>query len=404
MPPRLCRHQKSAHPRMPGGRYRFGALFGSIESRTVAVWKVRARPGECLLAVRWQGGCSGAHAIRRAVRARASSGIAAHQAGVARRGLGAPARQRLGVEDGHQRAADGPQRRCPPAAHHRNCFAAGLSVHCPRGCVTRRPVGCSKRFGTRSAQEPSFIGRAAALERLQQAWSTACSGKRVVIWVAGEPGIGKTTLIDRFVAGLGDVACARGQCVEHDSTGEPYLPVLEALGALCRSDSAVPGLLRAVAPTWLLQLPWLSSAEERDALRREVASVSPQRMLREMGEVLDRYTERRPLLLVTEDLHWSDPSTVRLIDYIARRHGAARLCGLEAFVPPRSSRSIIRSMHCGTSCGCTTCARRSRSIRSRRPRSQSTWRSARRRSPATKRSCMRCTSARTACRCSWRPS
>ena len=49
-------------------------------------------------------------------------------------------------------------------------------------------------------------------------------------------------------------------------------------------------LLRAVAPTWLLQLPWLSSAEERDALRRELAGVSPERMLREMGELLDRYT------------------------------------------------------------------------------------------------------------------
>jgi DNA-binding winged helix-turn-helix (wHTH) protein len=209
----------------------------------------------------------------------------------------------------------------------------GYRFIAPAAALPADPSIAASASATRSAQEPSFIGRAAALDRLQRAWSTACSGKRVVIWVAGEPGIGKTTLIDRFVAGLSDIAYARGQCVEHDSTGEPYLPVLEALGALCRSDSAVPGLLRAVAPTWLLQLPWLSSAEERDALRREVGSASPQRMLREMGEVLDRYTERRPLLLVTEDLHWSDPSTVRLIDYIARRHGAARLMWLGSFRP-----------------------------------------------------------------------
>ena len=51
-------------------------------------------------------------------------------------------------------------------------------------------------------------------------------------------------------------------------------------------------MLRAVAPTWLLQLPWLSTTEEREALRRELAGVSPDRMLREMGEFLDRYTER----------------------------------------------------------------------------------------------------------------
>jgi tetratricopeptide (TPR) repeat protein len=119
--------------------------------------------------------------------------------------------------------------------------------------------------------------------------------------------------------------------VEHYGTGEPYLPFLEALSELCRSDAAVVDLLRAVAPAWLLQLPWLTTAEERDALRRDLAGVAPQRMLREMGELLDRYTERRPLLLVIEDLHWSDRATVHLIDYIARRRAEARLMCLATF-------------------------------------------------------------------------
>jgi DNA-binding winged helix-turn-helix (wHTH) protein/tetratricopeptide (TPR) repeat protein len=209
----------------------------------------------------------------------------------------------------------------------------GYRFIAPAAALPAEPSVAAGGFASRAVREPMFIGRAAALQRLQRAWGAARSGKRVVVWVAGEPGIGKTTLIDRFVASLGEVACARGQCVEHDGTGEPYLPVLEALGALCRSDSTLPGLLRAVAPTWLLQLPWLSSADERDALRREVGSASPQRMLREMGEVLDRYTERKPLLLLTEDLHWSDPSTVQLIDYIARRHGGAHLMWLGSFRP-----------------------------------------------------------------------
>lgn len=179
--------------------------------------------------------------------------------------------------------------------------------------------------------ESPFIGRAAALAKLQRAWEGACVGRRALVWIAGEPGIGKTTLIERFVAGLGDVACARGHCVEHYGTGEPYLPVLEALADLCRSDADLPALLRAVAPTWLLQLPWLSTAEERDALRRELAGIGPERMLREMGELLDRYTERRPLLLVTEDLHWSDRATIQLLDYMARRRGTARLMWLASF-------------------------------------------------------------------------
>ncbi|WP_166359668.1 AAA family ATPase [Pseudomonas akapageensis] len=178
---------------------------------------------------------------------------------------------------------------------------------------------------------PPFIGRHNEVSILQRAWERADGGQRAVVWLAGEPGIGKTTLIEHFISSLGGIACARGHCVEHYGTGEPYLPVLEALADLCRSDPTLPALLRAVAPTWLLQLPWLSTAQERDALRRELAGIGPDRMLREMGELLDRYTEQRPLLLVTEDLHWSDRATVQLIDYMARRRGRTRLMWLSSF-------------------------------------------------------------------------
>ena len=78
-------------------------------------------------------------------------------------------------------------------------------------------------------------------------------------WVAGEPGMGKTTRIEHFIAGLGEVLCVHGQCVEQYGSGEPYLPVLEALSQLCRSDASLVSLLRSVAPTWLFQLPWLST-------------------------------------------------------------------------------------------------------------------------------------------------
>jgi len=177
----------------------------------------------------------------------------------------------------------------------------------------------------------SFIGRNQALSQLGAAWNLACGGKRQIVWVAGEPGVGKTTLIEHFISGLNQVACVRGQCVEQYGGGEPYLPVLEALAELCRHDSTVKPLLRAIAPTWLLQLPWLSSADERDSLQRELAGVGADRALREIGELLDRYTERQPLLLVTEDLHWSDRATIQLIDYMARRRGTARLMWVGSF-------------------------------------------------------------------------
>jgi len=182
-----------------------------------------------------------------------------------------------------------------------------------------------------SADSGSFVGRAGELGRLRANWDLACAGKRRIVWVAGEPGSGKTTLIEHFIDGLGGVLCVRGQCVDQYGSGEPYLPVLEALSELCRVDATLVPLLRAVAPTWLLQLPWLSTPDERDALRRELDGVAPDRMLREIGEMLDRSSDRRPLLLVTEDLHWSDRSTIQLIDYVARRRSNARLMWLASF-------------------------------------------------------------------------
>jgi DNA-binding winged helix-turn-helix (wHTH) protein/tetratricopeptide (TPR) repeat protein len=210
-------------------------------------------------------------------------------------------------------------------------FIAGTTA---LSVATTRPPSNSPAAENVLPGEPHavpFVGRLKELARLRRAWDQVTLGKRAVVWIAGEPGIGKTTLIEHFVSGLGDIAFARGQCVEHYGTGEPYLPVLEALGQLCRADASVAPLLSAVAPTWLLQLPWLSNTEQRESLRRELVGVSPDRMLRELGELLDRYTEHRPLLLVTEDLHWGDRATTQLIDYIARRRSSARLMWLSSF-------------------------------------------------------------------------
>ncbi|MBL8352371.1 MAG: AAA family ATPase [Burkholderiaceae bacterium] len=174
------------------------------------------------------------------------------------------------------------------------------------------------------------IGRGAAVERLQRALEAALGGQRRIVWLAGEAGVGKTTLVEHFAARCG-VRVALGQCVQQFGAGEPYLPMLEALAALCRSDPALVSLLRSVAPTWLLQLPWLCTEGERAALQQQLAGVHPDRMLREAGELLDRYTQQAPLVLVTEDLHWSDHATVRLLEHLARRRTPARLLWLGSF-------------------------------------------------------------------------
>jgi predicted ATPase len=91
--------------------------------------------------------------------------------------------------------------------------------------------------------------------RAQAQWCTrARQGARQIGVIAGEPGIGKTALVAAFItqAAAGeDLRVAHGQCIEPYGAGEPYLPVLEALGRLCRGPEGprVVVVLRQYAPS-----------------------------------------------------------------------------------------------------------------------------------------------------------
>ena len=176
----------------------------------------------------------------------------------------------------------------------------------------------------------NFVGREAELDRLQTSLKGAIRGERQVLFVSGEAGIGKTTLVDRFlgqVKTMDGVLVGRGWCVEHYGAGEAYLPVLDALGRLCRGATGrhLLSLLGQYAPTWLVQMPALLDASEQEALQRRTQGVSKERMLREMAEALEALTVETPLVLVLEDLQWSDYSTFDLISFLARRRESARL-------------------------------------------------------------------------------
>ena len=175
---------------------------------------------------------------------------------------------------------------------------------------------------------PRVVGRDEALSRLRTWFERMLDGERQVVFVAGEAGIGKTALVDTFAQNLAPdraVRVGRGQCLEQYGTGEAYLPVLEAMGRLCREQPQVIDVLRSHAPMWLLQMPSLLGASDREALSREVVGATRERMLREMCEALEALAADQPLVLILEDLHWSDYSTLDLISYLARQRGAARL-------------------------------------------------------------------------------
>ena len=176
-----------------------------------------------------------------------------------------------------------------------------------------------------------LVGREAEWIRLHEWLAAADRGSRRVGFVAGEAGIGKTALVDAFVAGLdADAVVARGQCIEHYGAGEAYLPLLEALGRLGREPgSPVPAILRRHAPDWIAHLPSMQVPDER----APSSAVAPARMLRELADAIEVVSADRTLVLVLEDLHWSDTATLDWLASTARRRDRARLLVLATYRP-----------------------------------------------------------------------
>jgi predicted ATPase len=172
------------------------------------------------------------------------------------------------------------------------------------------------------------------LKQLQHSLEKALTGKRQLVFVTGEPGIGKTALVDTFLLGAAvRLHIARGQCIEHYGAGEAYLPVLEALEGLCRrpGHERLVQLLRQHAPLWLAQMPALLNSRERVTLQQEVQGATRERMLREIVAFVEVLTSEVPLVLWLEDLHWCDPSTLDLIAMLARRREPARLLIISSY-------------------------------------------------------------------------
>ena len=186
--------------------------------------------------------------------------------------------------------------------------------------------------------ETPIVGREAAIAALDHHLSGALQGRRSIVFVTGEAGIGKTTLVDMFqrrCAARADVRVARGHCVEGFGGKEPYYPVFEALGPLTRDGDGGPfaQLLSVRAPTWLVQFPALIEPERRLELQAETLGATRERMVREMCEALEAWTRVRPLVLVFEDLQWADSSTVDLLSALARRRDHAKLLVLGTVRP-----------------------------------------------------------------------
>ena len=221
--------------------------------------------------------------------------------------------------------------------------ALGDTAAAPQYLETVAQHGYQFRVAGETAEPPPrtagpIVGRQSAVERLEAWFQRAVHGARQLVFVSGDVGIGKTTVVDCFLAHLAagsGVRTGRGQCVEHYGEGEPYLPFLEALWQLAHgpAQDTLLAVLRRYAPLWLVQLPGLVSEPELERLQRQVAGATPARMQRELAQALDVLAADAPLVLVLEDLQWSDRSTVDLLASLAQRREPAQLLVLGTYRP-----------------------------------------------------------------------
>jgi DNA-binding winged helix-turn-helix (wHTH) protein/tetratricopeptide (TPR) repeat protein/energy-coupling factor transporter ATP-binding protein EcfA2 len=194
---------------------------------------------------------------------------------------------------------------------------------------------------TKAPPQVAMVGRERELARLQAALQCSRDGQRQIVFVTGEMGIGKTTLVNHLATaflesgprGSHDVLLARGQCVERFGAAEPYMPVLEAIGRLGRGADGplIVEALRRHAPAWLAEIPGVLSPAQRDELRRETPAQTQEPMLRQIADAVEALSETRLLVLVLEDLHLGDHATLELVATLALRERPMHLLVVGTF-------------------------------------------------------------------------
>ena len=178
-----------------------------------------------------------------------------------------------------------------------------------------------------------LVGRGPELESLRQAWADARSGTRRLVVLRGGPGIGKTRLASELAQGAhaeGTVLYAACQ----EDTLISYQPFVEALRHYVRSDSLDGALgvlgpggveLAGLIPELSRQLPHdVEAAPDDPETRRYLMFEAVSSLLTEAGH-------RAPVLLVLDDLHWADRSTLQLLRHVVRAQHEASLLILGSY-------------------------------------------------------------------------
>jgi len=184
-------------------------------------------------------------------------------------------------------------------------------------------------------RQRTTVGREGERAELRTAFDAADRGLGQLVAVAGEPGIGKSTLVDDFLSEIATPAwIGRGRCSERLAGAEAHLPFLEALDSLLKRDSSVATVMKQYAPGWYVQIAPVSEEDSSAArLLADTRSGSAERLMREMAALLHQLARSRPVVLFLDDVHWADVSTIDLLGYLAPKLAQLRVLLLVTYRP-----------------------------------------------------------------------
>lgn len=186
-----------------------------------------------------------------------------------------------------------------------------------------------------------FVGRRGEMGRLLETWSRVARGRGACAFVGGEPGIGKSRVASEFAHAVEDL----GGRVLVGTTSSPEAVPYESVADALRS--ALP-LVASLKPSIALSsvatlLPEIHARVALPAVPRLDAESERIRLFESLFQCVADLAKPRPLLLILEDLHWAQPASIDLLQFLLRRISGVRVMILVTYRDEESQR--LHSFH-----------------------------------------------------------
>jgi class 3 adenylate cyclase/tetratricopeptide (TPR) repeat protein len=220
----------------------------------------------------------------------------------------------------------------------------GLQAQVVHRVVAGRP-GTTRFHAALHRGLSPFLSRSKELMQLRIELEQACSGSVRIVSVEGEPGIGKSRLIHEFCQGVSPegVTLVRGDCVAYGGA-RALLPFIQVVRQLCGAEDRDPSARLSEKCSRMLDEAGLDDAAGLPLLLNLLGSDAPEPYLRAWDpeliaartrqlllDLLVRLAARQPVLVVVEDLQWSDAASIELLSRLANSAQSVRLLLLVSF-------------------------------------------------------------------------